>query len=74
MTISFAPIHIDAPDDATREAWLESLADLRSEADDTEHHIDELNGTLAYGGIPSLGLDPVACAVGIIVTQFPNRP
>jgi hypothetical protein len=74
MTISFAPIHIEAPDDATREAWLESLADLRTEADDIEHHIDELNRTLAYGGIPALGLAPVACQVAVAMATARAQP
>jgi hypothetical protein len=74
MTISFAAIHIDAPDDATREAWLESLADLRTEADDIEHHIDELNRTLAYGGIPALGLAPVDCQVAVAMATARAQP
>lgn len=74
MTILFAPIHIEAPDDATREAWLESLADLRTEADDIEHHIDELNRTLAYGGIPALGLAPVDCQVAVAMATARAKP
>jgi hypothetical protein len=74
MTISFAPIHAEAPDDATRETWLENLADLRADAEDIQHHIDELNGTLAYGGIPALGLDPVACAVGSFAAMSRAKP
>ncbi|MFY7853598.1 MAG: hypothetical protein ACOVQ6_17665, partial [Brevundimonas sp.] len=47
----------------TREAWLDNLADLRSDAEDLQHHIDELNRTLAYGGVPALGLAPDDCQV-----------
>lgn len=74
MTISSAPIHVEAPDDATRETWLDNLTDLRTDAEDIQHHIDELNGTLAYDGIPALGLAAVACAVGSFAAMARAKP
>lgn len=74
MTISFAPIHVEAPDDATREAWLDNLADLRTDAEDIADHIAELNRTLADGGIPALSLAPVDCAVGSFVAMSRAKP
>lgn len=74
MTNSFAPIHVEAPDEVTRETWLDNLADLRTEAEDIAHHIDELNRTLAYGGIPALGLAPVDCAVGSFAAMARAKP
>jgi hypothetical protein len=74
MTISFAPIHLEAPDDATRETWLENLADLRSDAEDIVHYVNELNGTLTHGGIPALGLAPVDCAVGTFAAMARAKP
>lgn len=53
----------------TREAWLDNLADLRSDAEDLQHHIDELNRALAYGGIPALGLAPDECQVAIAMAS-----
>lgn len=51
MTNPIAITALAPLDDATCEAWLDNLADLRSDAEDLQHHIDELNRALAYGEI-----------------------
>ncbi len=65
MTNPIAITDFGTLDEATREAWLDNLADLRPTPEDIQHHIDELNRTLAYGGIPALGLAPDACPEAI---------
>ena len=69
MTTPIAITDLSTLDEATCEAWLDNLADLRSDAEDIQHHIDELNRTLAYGGIPALGLAPDACPEAIAALQ-----
>ncbi|MCA6254554.1 MAG: hypothetical protein IM665_05780, partial [Phenylobacterium sp.] len=58
----------------TCEDWLDNLADLRADAEDLQHYIDELNRTLAYGGIPNLGLAPDDCQVAIAMATARAQP
>ena len=45
MTTPIAITDLGTLDEATREAWLDNLADLRTDAEDIQHHTDELNRT-----------------------------
>lgn len=74
MTNPIAITALAPLDDATCEAWLDNLADLRSDAEDLQHHIDELNRTLAYGGVPALGLAPDDCQVAIAMATARVQP
>jgi hypothetical protein len=74
MTNLIAITALAALDDATRDAWLDNLADLRADAEDLQHHIDELNRTLAYGGIPALGFAPDDCQVAIAMATARAQP
>ncbi len=74
MTNPIAITALAAPDDATREDWLDNLADLRADAEDLQHHIDELNRTLAYGGILAIGLAPDACSAAIAAATSRATP
>jgi len=74
MTNPIAITDLGTLDEAAREAWLDNLADLRSDAEDIQHHIDELNRTLAYGGITALGLAPDACSAAIAAATARATP
>lgn len=74
MTNPIAITDLGTLDEATREAWLDNLADLRTDAEDIQHHIDELNRTLAYGGVPALGLAPDACPAAIAAATARATP
>ena len=74
MTNPIAITEFGTLDEATREAWLDNLADLRSDAEDIQHHIDELNRTLAYGGVLALGLAPDACPAAIAAATAHATP
>ena len=74
MTTPIAITDFATLDEATREAWLDNLADLRTDAEDIQHHIDELNRTLAYGGITALGLAPDTCPAAIAAATARATP
>ncbi|MCZ8271530.1 MAG: hypothetical protein O9306_13405 [Beijerinckiaceae bacterium] len=74
MTNPIAITDVGTLDEATREAWLDNLADLRTDAEDIQHHIDELNRTLAYGGIPALGLAAGTCPAAIAAATARATP
>jgi hypothetical protein len=74
MTNPIAITDFSTLDEATREAWLDNLAELRTDAEDIQHHIDELNRTLAYGGIPALGLGPDNCPAAIAAATARATP